>query len=270
MSEELEGPDAPSGSGAAAPAAMALGLGGARREKADANLDDHRPNLQLQMEEMRAEYPYKLSHFRLRRFSDWAKAAFEFSAGLLALAVAAGVAYLVWNAANRNDLVIDAFAVPPDLAARGLSGPVLAAKLSDRIAAMQAQTFSARAPRSYANGLAEGLKLEIPETGVSLSELDRFLREKLGRDQHIGGEMVQTAKGIALTARVGSDGSATVTGDETDTDSLLQKLAEQNLSHHPALSLWRLVAAPWPQRRSRRGPQAAGGQRSRQRARLGL
>ncbi|MBV9549006.1 MAG: hypothetical protein JO256_04965, partial [Alphaproteobacteria bacterium] len=90
----------------------------------------------LQMEEMRAEEPYKLSHFRLRRFSDWAKAAFEFSAGLLALALAAGLSYLVWNAANSNDLVIDVFQVPPELAARGLSGPVIAAKLSDRIAAI--------------------------------------------------------------------------------------------------------------------------------------
>ena len=39
-----------------------------------------------------------------------------------------------------------------------------------------------------------GLKLEIPETGVSLSELDRFLREKLGHDLHIGGEMVRAGQ----------------------------------------------------------------------------
>jgi hypothetical protein len=39
--------------------------------------------------------------------------------------------------------------------------------------------------------------------------------------------MVQTDKGVALTARVGSDGSATVTGTEADMDVLLQKLAEQ-------------------------------------------
>ncbi|MBV9550254.1 MAG: hypothetical protein JO256_11345, partial [Alphaproteobacteria bacterium] len=80
--------------------------------------------------------------------------------------------------------------------------------------------------RSFTNNLGEGLKLEIPETGVSLSELDRFLREKLGHDLHIGGEMVQTAKGVALTARAGTD-SATVSGAEADLDILLQKLAEQ-------------------------------------------
>jgi tetratricopeptide (TPR) repeat protein len=144
----------------------------------------------------------------------------------IGLVVAAGATWLIWNAAHSNDLVIDAFQAPPELADRGLSGPVLAAKLSDKIAAMQAQTNSQRAPKSYAS-FSEGLKLAIPETGVSLSELDRFLREKLGHDLHIGGEIVVTEKGIALTARVGGDGSATVTGAQTDMDSLLQKLAEQ-------------------------------------------
>ncbi|MBV9550208.1 MAG: hypothetical protein JO256_11105 [Alphaproteobacteria bacterium] len=229
---EKEGP----AEGASSPPYGGLGAGliGAQashdpalRDDLAAYLKDQRRVLHLQAEEMRAEEPYKLSHYRLRRFSDWAKAAFEFSAGLLALALAAGLSYLVWNAAKSNDLVIDSFQVPPDLAARGMSGPVVAAKLSDKIAAMQAQTQSARAPKSYANGLGEGLKLEIPETGVSFSELDRFLRQKLGRDQHIGGEMVQSSKGVDLTARVGSDGSATVTGSEAGMDELLQKLAEQ-------------------------------------------
>ena len=145
----------------------------------------------------------------------------------IGITIAAGLGYMIWDAANSNDLVIDAFAVPPDLAARGLSGPVVAAKLSDKIAAMQAQTVSQRAPKSYANGISDGLKLDIPETGVSLAELDRFLRAKLGHDLHIGGEIVETAKGIALTARVGTDGSPTVTGAEADMDAMLQRLAEQ-------------------------------------------
>jgi tetratricopeptide (TPR) repeat protein len=211
MAEEAEKP--------APDVAQVMALAGASRDRADAFLD-------LQMEEVRHENPYKLSHLRLRRFSDWAKAAFEFSAGLLALALAAGVAFLVWNAANSNDLVMDSFQVPPELAARGLSGAVVAAKLSDKITAMQVGTTSTRPPRSYANGLSDGLKLEIPETGVSLAELDRFLREKLSHDLHIGGEIVQTETGVSLTARVGAD-SATVPGAPAEMDALLQKLAEE-------------------------------------------
>jgi tetratricopeptide (TPR) repeat protein len=212
------------------PTAVALALAGASREEADnflrnqnaliakqcALADDQRQHLHEQLKQIQLDVWEKRLGVLLR-----------IATAFIGVAIAAALAWLVWNAANSNDLVIDSFAVPPDLAAQGLSGPVVAAKLSDKIAAMQAETTSARPPKSYANGLPDGLKLEIPETGVSLSELDRFLREKLGHDQHIGGEMVRADKGVALTVRVGSDGSATVTGTEADMDALLQKLAEQ-------------------------------------------
>jgi tetratricopeptide (TPR) repeat protein len=236
VAEEAEGLDtgAPASAAGVDPAALALGLAGADRDKANAYLDDQRALVadqrklvQLQAKELAHELKLRHWSLQLRHASAILKLALEVSAAVVGVAIAAALAWLVWNAANSNDLVIDAFAVPPDLAARGLSGPVVAAKLSDRIAAMQAQTRSARAPKSYANGLSDGLKLEIPETGVSLSELDRFLREKLGHDQHIGGEMVEISKGIALTARVGTDGSPTVTGAEADMDAMLQRLAEQ-------------------------------------------
>ena len=84
MSEKEEAPST-SGPGAD-PVAASLALASANRHKADAFLDDQRRMLHLQMEEMRGEYHYKLSHLRLRRFSGWIKAAFEAALGLLALA----------------------------------------------------------------------------------------------------------------------------------------------------------------------------------------
>ena len=56
-------------------------------------------------------------------------------------------------------------------------------------------------------GARQGIKLDIPETGISLTELDDFLREKLGHDTHITGEIVRTASGVSLTARAGVDGA---------------------------------------------------------------
>jgi tetratricopeptide (TPR) repeat protein len=205
------------------PAAVALAFGTANPKTADRYLEeqmalanDQRHHLHEQLKQIHLDVWEKRLGVLLR-----------VATAFIGVAIAAAMAWLVWNAASSNDLVIDSFAVPPDLAARGLSGSVVAAKLSDKIAAMQAQTWSQRPPKSYANSFAEELKLEIPETGVSLSELDRFLREKLGHDLHIGGEMVQTDNGMALTARVGNNGSATVAGEEADTDALLQQLAEQ-------------------------------------------
>jgi tetratricopeptide (TPR) repeat protein len=225
VSEETAGAEsAPEGPGAGVdPVAIALALGGASQERADAFLRKQEAFIDDQRHHLREQFKQLCLGTWEKRLGVFLRIATLF----IGLAMAAGAAWFIWNAASSNDLVIDAFQVPPDLASHGLSGPVVAAKLSDKIAAMQAKTVTQRSPKSYANGLSEGLKLEIPETGVSLSELDRFLREKLGHDLHIGGEMVQTGNGIALTARIGADGSATVTGAEADMDGLLQKLAER-------------------------------------------
>jgi hypothetical protein len=64
--------------------------------------------------------------------------------------------------------------------------------LQDRLVAMEARTGSSRSPRSYNDWGAHGIKLEIPETGVSLTELDDFLRAKLGNDIRVSGEIVRT------------------------------------------------------------------------------
>jgi tetratricopeptide (TPR) repeat protein len=225
VSEETAGAEsAPEGPGAGVdPVAIALALGGASQERADAFLRKQEAFIDDQRHHLREQFKQLCLGTWEKRLGVFLRIATLF----IGLAVAAGAAWFIWNASSSNDLVIDAFQVPPGLASHGLSGPVVAAKLSDKIAAMQAKTVSQRSPKSYANGLSEGLKLEIPETGVSLSELDRFLREKLGHDLHIGGEIVEAGNGIALTARIGADGSATVTGAEADMDSMLQKLAEQ-------------------------------------------
>ena len=223
MAEEEEAEDGPQSFGFGLdPAAGEMALASASRKEADAFLRAQRELIADQRHHLHEQLKQLTLGLWEKRFGVMLRAATAFTG----VAIAAGLIFLIWNAAKSNDLVIDSFAVPPDLAARGLSGPVVAAKLSDRIAAMQAETVSSRPAKSYAGGLSDGLKLEIPETGVSLSELDRFLREQLGHDLHIGGEMVQTDKGVAVTSRVGAD-SATVAGVESDTDSLLQALAEQ-------------------------------------------
>ena len=143
------------------------------------------------------------------------------------LSVAAALGMLVWQAAHSNSLLIEPFSVPPDLAAEGLTGEVVATKLLDHLVAMQLQTNSARPAKSYANSWDQhGIKLDIPETGISLSELDSWLREKLGHDAHVSGEIVHGADGLNLTVRAGADGAQSVTGREENLDALVQQLAE--------------------------------------------
>jgi tetratricopeptide (TPR) repeat protein len=142
------------------------------------------------------------------------------------LAFAAGLGLMVWDAAHSEGLLIEPFTVPADLAARGLGGPAFSNLLLDKLTLLQEQTQSNRPAQSYANNWGDDLKVEIPETGVSLGEIHRYLREWLGHDTHISGEVWQSAGGLAIVARASGAKGEIVTGPESDLDALMQKVAE--------------------------------------------
>jgi len=124
-------------------------------------------------------------------------------------------------------LLIQPFSVPPDLASRGLTGQVVATKVLDDLVKMDAQTSSQRAPASYANSwAANDIKVEIPETGMSLAELDGFLRERLGHDTRLSGEVVRVPGGLSITARTPVESTQSISGADADIDGLIQQLAE--------------------------------------------
>src|ERR1700761_4499950 len=198
------------------PAALSLALSGASREKADGFLDDQRHHLHEQLKQIHLDI-----------FEKWLGVMLRLATLCVGLAAATGIGLMVWDALHSNGLLIEPFSVPPDLAQRGLTGQVVAARLLDRLNDLQTDTSSQRAAKSYVHSWGpDDIKIDIPETGVSLGQLESFLREKLGHDTHVSGEIVRTQSGLSLTVRAGADGSAAITGADTDTDALLQKLAE--------------------------------------------
>ena len=68
--------------------------------------------------------------------------------------------------------------------------------------------------------------MEIPETGVSLGELNRYLRQWLGHETRITGDVVRTASGLSVSARAGAAPGKTVEGAEADIDTLIAQSAE--------------------------------------------
>jgi tetratricopeptide (TPR) repeat protein len=186
-------------------------------------LDDQRGMIADQRHHMREQY-------KQTRLGVWEKrlgVLLRLATGVMGLAIAGALGFMVWQASQSNGLLIEPFSVPPDLAGRGLTGQVIAAKVLDRLTLLQSQTNTARPAKSYSNAWDDhGIKLEIPETGVSLAELDSWLREKLGHDTHVTGEIVRTTTGVAITARAGEQGSETLTGSDADVGVLAGKLAE--------------------------------------------
>lgn len=147
--------------------------------------------------------------------------------GLLGLAVAIALASLVWSASQERGLVIEPFSVPPDFAERGVTGQVVASRLLDRLSILGDQTQSQRAPSTYANNWNGDIKVQIPQTGVSVGELRRVLVEWLGRQTRIGGEVYRTPDGLVLAARTGTAAASVHVGaSETELPAMVQAAAE--------------------------------------------
>ena len=197
------------------PFAASLALSGASREKADAYLDDQRHHIHEQLKQIHLDI-----------FEKWLGVLLRVATLCVGIAAAGGIALMVWDAAHSNGLLIEPFSVPPDMAQKGLTGQVVASQILDRLTTIQTATLSFRPPRSYANNWGKDIKVEIPETGVSVGEFQRFLREWLGNDIHITGEVWHTDAGLAFSARTGGERGETYTGPQSEFDALVQKAAE--------------------------------------------
>ncbi len=233
--EDFEGLSEPgSAPGPAASAAAWATLGAASREKADAFLAEQTTLtrqqsalVQLQTQELRDEIELHHWSMRIRHISDLIRLTFQTAGALFVLGLVLFIGAALWNAAHNDGVVIEAFAVPPDLAARGLSGQVIATQIQDRLSWLQAHTDSGRPAGTYTNNWGDNdIKVQIPDTGVSIGELYRYLASTLGHQTEITGEVWHTGDGISLSARAGAASAKTFTGNESDLSALIEKAAE--------------------------------------------
>lgn len=142
------------------------------------------------------------------------------------IAVTIGVGALCWDAAHARGLVIDAFSMPPDLTAQGLTGQEMASQVQDSLNLMQSQTQSSRAPESFADAWARDISVQIPETGVSIGEVQRLLRGWLGQEKHVSGAVTHTAKGLRLVIRMPNEPASVIDAPAGDTDALAKGAGE--------------------------------------------
>ena len=232
MSEEKEGADAQaSAMPDTAGLAMDLAMEEARSDpslRADvaAFLRDQRSLIEVQRKHLDDHLKEQLRQLRLGTWEKRFGVLLRVATAVVGLAFAGAVAAMIWGAAHSEGLIIESFSVPPDMAARGVTGQVVASQMLDKLTAMQDATSSFRYARSYANNWGNDIKVEIPQTGVSVSEIQHFLKNWLGHDTRISGEVYRTATGIAVTARSGSDTGVTFTGTDSDLDALVQRAAE--------------------------------------------
>ncbi len=212
-------------------AAMAAALDEARddstlREDVAAFFQAQRRLIEAQAHHLHVQ----LRQLHLKTISDIAKLVLLLASLVALLALIGAVGGMVRDAMNDHGLVIERFTAPPDLAARGLTGEALAQNLLGRIDAIRrrANANSITVSDDVRSGGADTLKVEIPQTGLSLDEVDRFLRAQLGHARRLTGEVTSDGAGrIVLALDLSQADPIRVEGAADDLELLLQQAAER-------------------------------------------
>jgi len=210
-------------------AAVALAMGAADRRRANAFLDSQTAIAELRREHLHEQRGLEISHLRWRRFNDWARAGWQSMLGLVATLIVVVIGTAMWNASHASGLIVDAFTVPPDFEHRGVGGDVIAGDVTDRLAAIRqiAVNISYSNTADVSRNSANAIKVEIPDTGVSIGEVWRYLRAWLGHERQLTGSLREAADGsLILSASLDGTGSFVAAGKASDLPPMEQKLAE--------------------------------------------
>ncbi len=190
--------------------------------------------LRVQTEHLHEEHPLRLAHLKnqlreqhLRRFGMRLRVGFQLIVVLLSFGVFIGAVLLVRDAVSSHAVVIDPFDTPPSLAQNGVNGKTAAAGLLDVLTKIQNATHGDAERRSLSNAWTNEISIEVPETGVSIAQIEHALQTRFGHDQHINGDLVQTANGgLTLTVRGNGIQPKSFSGANTELDKLLTQAGE--------------------------------------------
>jgi tetratricopeptide (TPR) repeat protein len=188
-------------------------------------LERQRRLVDLQIQHFDEEHRLAIAAVKRRSLMDRMRIALQLLVAIIGTALVIGIVLLVSGAISDRGVVIDAISVPPDFADRGSSGEAVAKQILDRLAELNRLSITVRAANSYANSLGGNLKLEIPETGVSIGELSRLLHESLGHTTHVGGEISHSGENVLVRIRLGEQYVVESSGPVANLEGLIQEAA---------------------------------------------
>ncbi len=199
----------------------------ANTEEARAYLDVARRLMSVQMEHLHEQRALALSHLRMRRLSDRLKAGTQILLAFLTAMVGVFFLVMIHDAFWSQSVIVEPFDAPPALAARGLTGKGVASALLDQLTRLQAGAHATAARRDLSNAWTNDIKVQVPETGVSIGEINRLLRARFGHDLHIEGDLIVADNGgLVLTVRGDGLLPKSFTGKSGDLTLLTTQAAE--------------------------------------------
>ena len=183
--------------------------------------------LKIQKKILEAEHEYFETEWRPRLLGIRLRVGFQLFLVLVATVIGIFAVVLIRDAITSRRVVIEPLHAPPGLAARGIDGTVVASGLLDELGRLQDATRSSSDARSLTSAWTGNIKLEVPETGISIGEISRLLREQFGHDVHIDGDLIETPMGgLALTVRGNGVPPKTFSGQATELERLTVAAAE--------------------------------------------
>jgi tetratricopeptide (TPR) repeat protein len=195
--------------------------------RAGAYFDRQARLVAIQTEHLHEQREVQLSHLKLKRLSERLRVMSQISLTIAVTLVAAYLLIMLHDAVTSRAVIVDPFDAPPALAGSGLSGKVAAGALLDQLTRMQVATQSSATKRGLANSWSGDIKVEVPETGLSLGDIDRLLKSRFGHDLHVGGDLVQTQSGgLELTVRGDGVLPRTFSGNASDLHKLTTEAGE--------------------------------------------
>jgi len=232
-------PEEPEGAAAGADAvALSLALQKATHDPelsrtASEYLVEQRRLVQLQIRHFDEERRLAIAAAKRKRYADRIRNTLSTLVALIVLGLVLAISRMTIEAINDHSIVVEGFSVPPDLAARGASSQALAENLVSRLAAIRStvnRNSLARTEEIRADQ-AGSVKIEIPQTGVSLDELEQFVHRWLGHQTFVNGEVRNEAAGdISIGLLVAGAEPIEVRGPSADLNRLIQETAERAFS----------------------------------------
>jgi tetratricopeptide (TPR) repeat protein len=203
-------------------------------DKQSALLDHSLERVGLEKEHIEAQN----RHLHLQHIHDKMRLVLDAGLACFGVALALLLVWAVWTATRSTAVVVEAFTVPPSFEARGLSGAVVAAQFLDRLRDIQRRgALNPTASTPIEDAWTHEIRIEVPETGLSLGDIQKFLRSWLGHDVRISGAVVESGDALVLTVRGNGVPAQRVSGKPSDLDSLIGSAAERALGAARPLEL---------------------------------
>jgi tetratricopeptide (TPR) repeat protein len=183
--------------------------------------------LEAQRKSVETEHEYFEVEWGPRLLARRLRTGFQIFLALFGTVVGVGLAIVIYSAVQSRSVVIEPFEIAPNVAAEVPSGKIVAAGLLDVLTRIQAASRSHIEHRNLSNAWTNEISIEVPETGISIGQLERTIKTRFGHDQHIEGDLVKTnSGGLALTVRGTGILPKTFTGEAGTLDKLVTQAGE--------------------------------------------